>query len=41
MTAVDPVFQNHYRIWVGFTRFMKYTLAGTVIVLILLAFFLL
>jgi hypothetical protein len=41
MTAVDPEFQAHYRAWIGFTRLIKYGLAVTVIVLILLAYFLL
>jgi aa3 type cytochrome c oxidase subunit IV len=41
MTAIDPELQRHRRTWVGFTRFIKYSLLTIVIILILLALFLL
>jgi hypothetical protein len=41
MALVDPQFQEHYRGWIGFTRFMKYGLVTVVIILLLLAYFLL
>ena len=41
MTLVDPLFQDHYRTWIGFTRLMKYGLAAIVILLVGMAIFLL
>jgi hypothetical protein len=41
MTVVDPQFQQHYRNWIGFTRLIKFALAGIVVVLLGMAFFLL
>ncbi len=41
MTAVDPELERHMRTWIGFTRFMKASLAAIVITLILMAIFLL
>jgi hypothetical protein len=41
MTVVDPEFQQHYQTWISFTRLIKFGLAATIIVLVLLAIFLL
>ncbi len=39
-TTADPMFAEHYRTWVGFTRLIRYVLAAVVITLVLLAYFL-
>ncbi|MBV9015056.1 MAG: aa3-type cytochrome c oxidase subunit IV [Alphaproteobacteria bacterium] len=41
MTAIDPELQRHRQTWLGFTRFIKYSLLTIVIILILMAVFLL
>jgi hypothetical protein len=41
MTLVDPLFQDHYRTWIGFTRVMKWSLAAVVVILVGMAIFLL
>jgi hypothetical protein len=41
MTLVDPMFQDHYRTWIGFTRLMKWGLAAIVVILAAMAVFLL
>jgi hypothetical protein len=40
-TTMDPMLQDHYRTWVGFTRLMRYVLAAVIITLALLSYFLL
>jgi Bacterial aa3 type cytochrome c oxidase subunit IV len=40
-TTMDPLFAEHYRTWLGFTRLIRYVLAGLIILLILMAIFLL
>ncbi len=41
MTAIDPEYQRHRRTWIGFTRFIKISLAVIVVILIGMAIFLL
>ena len=41
MAVVDPEYERHYRIWIGFTRFLKTGIICVVCLLILLAIFLL
>jgi IS5 family transposase len=41
MVAIDPELERHRRTWIGFTRFIRYSLAVVVIILILMAIFLL
>jgi hypothetical protein len=41
MTAVDPEFERHRRTWIGFIRFIKYSLLVIVLILIGMALFLL
>ena len=41
MTAIDPELERHRRAWLGFTRFIKYSLLTIVIILIGMALFLL
>jgi Ni,Fe-hydrogenase I cytochrome b subunit len=40
-TTIDPLFAEHYRSWIGFTRLIKFSLASVIIVLVLMAIFLL
>lgn len=37
MAAIDPEFERHRRTWLGFTKFLKFSLAAIVIILIGLA----
>ncbi len=39
-STMDPLFTDHYRTWLGFTRLIRYVVAGLVILLALLAYFL-
>jgi hypothetical protein len=39
-TTQDPMFVEHYRTWVGFTRLIRYVLAFLVILLLLMAYYL-
>ena len=41
MTAIDPDFEWRRQTWLRFTRFIRYSLASVVILLILMAIFLL
>jgi hypothetical protein len=41
VTLIDPMFQDHYRTWIGFTRLMKWSLAVMVVILVGMAIFLL
>jgi IS5 family transposase len=41
MTAIDPELERHRRTWIGFTWFLRISLAVIVVILILLALFLL
>ncbi|HTV87914.1 MAG TPA: aa3-type cytochrome c oxidase subunit IV [Stellaceae bacterium] len=41
MTAIDPEYQRHRQTWIGFTRFIKISLAVIVVILIGMAIFLL
>ena len=41
MAHLDPQYEQHYRTWVGFTRFLRWNTAAVIIILILLAIFLL
>ena len=40
MTAIDPEFERHQRTWIGFTWFLKGSLAVIVLILIGMAVFL-
>lgn len=40
-TTMDPDYERHYESWLGFARFMRWTAALVVIILILMAIFLL
>jgi hypothetical protein len=39
LTSTDPLFREHYRTWIGFTRFVKIMLSLIVLTLVLLAIF--
>ncbi len=39
MSATDPQYQAHYQTWIGFTKFVKYSLIAIIIVLGALAVF--
>jgi hypothetical protein len=41
MTAIDPELERHRRMWISFTRLMKYAVALIVIILFGMATFLL
>jgi hypothetical protein len=41
MTVIDPEYQRHRRTWIGFTRFIKISLAVVILILIGMAIFLL
>ncbi len=41
MAVMNEDYRQHYRTWIGFTRFIKIGLASVIILLILLAYFLL
>jgi hypothetical protein len=41
MAVVDPLYQQHYRTWIGFTRLIKFGLLAMVILLVGMAIFLL
>jgi hypothetical protein len=38
--TMDPLFAEHYRTWVGFTRLIRYVIAALVILLALMGYFL-
>ena len=38
-SAMDPIYTEHYRTWLGFTRLIKYALILIVIILAGLAYF--
>jgi hypothetical protein len=40
-TTIDPLFAEHYRTWLGFTRLIKFGLVTVIIILIFMAIFLL
>ena len=40
-TVMDPEFERHRQTWIGFTRLIKASLTGIVVILVLLAIFLL
>jgi IS5 family transposase len=41
MTAIDPELERHRRTWIGFTWFLRISLAVVVAILVLMALFLL
>jgi hypothetical protein len=41
MAAIDPEFERHRQTWLGFGRFLRWSVAVIVIMLILMAYFLL
>jgi hypothetical protein len=41
MSTADPELQRHRQTWIGFTRFMRITLAVVILILIGMALFLL
>jgi hypothetical protein len=39
VSSTDPMYQEHYRTWLGFTRFIKIMLVLVVLLLVGLAIF--
>jgi len=40
MAAIDPEFERHRRMWLGFGRFLRWGIGIVIVILILMAIFL-